>query len=202
MFHSIFLGRGAGSNGSACAYGVQGLEIQVGTYYTYSNTKPFYGLWNYGISASIHAPASVGSGGKQLTGLQIYPRGFTVPYTVNNQEIWIGEISNTSFPTTTPQVDFSDLTFIKPLTKVTTKNVTIPTNYAWLNVPFDVPYCYDGTNYLLVVWKNYDGAWTSGFGEFQVANVVSRGMYKNADTAFPTGTGTRDNFPLLFKFNY
>jgi len=121
---------------------------------------------------------------------------------MNNQEIWIGEISNTTFPTTTPAVDFSDLTFIKPLTKVTTRNVSIVNNLTWNTVGFDFPYCYDGTNNLIVVWKNYDGAWASGFGECQVGNVVSRGMSKTADTAFPTGNGTRDNSPLLLKFNY
>jgi hypothetical protein len=202
MFHSIFLGRGAQSGGSGCAYGVQNLNVQVGTYSGYNQLKPFYGLWNYGITAGIYTASQVGTGGKQLTSLQFYPRGFTAGFTVVNQEIWIGEISNSTFPTTTPAVDFSDLTFIKPLTKVTTKDVTISTNFVWINVPFDVPYCYDGTNNLLVVWKNYDGDWTSGFGECQVANVSSRGMSKIADTAFPTGNGTRDNFPLLLRFNY
>lgn len=201
MFHSIFLGRGAQS-GSGCAYGVQGLEQQVGTYYTYNNAMAFYGYYNYSLSASIYAPGQIGSGGKQLTGLQIYTRSFTPGYTVNNQEIWIGEISNSTFPTSSPACDFSDLTFIKPLTKVTTRTVTIATNYVWTTVGFDTPYCYNGTNNLILVWKNYDGSWTSGFGEFQVGNVVSKGMTAFGTPAFPTGTGTRNNFPLLIKFNY
>jgi hypothetical protein len=201
MFHSIFLGRGA-QPGTGCAYNVQNLEIQVGTYNTYSNLKPFYGLYNYGITASIYGATQVGTGGKRLTGLQFYPRNFTSGFTMQNQEIWIGEISNSTFPTSTPAVDFSDLTFIKPLTKVTTRNVTITNNLTWNTVGFDFPYCYDGINNLLVVWKNYDGDWTGGFGECQVANVVSRGMYKNQDVSFPTGNGTRDNFPLLIKFSY
>jgi hypothetical protein len=38
-----------------------------------------------------------------------------------------------------------------------------------------------------------------GYGQGQSANVVSKGMYASADGAFPTGTGTRTNFPMLIK---
>jgi hypothetical protein len=203
MFHSIFVGRGAGAV-SSCPYAVQNTDLLIGSYYTYTGVKPFYGLYNYSISASIYTQSQVGAG-KQITGLQVYARSFTTPYTVLNQEIWIGEITNSTFPTTTPAVDFSDLTFVsgKPLTKVKASfTFTVSSNYVWINVNFDTPYCYEGTNNLILVWKNYDGSWQSGFGDFQAGNVVSRGMYKGNDPSFPTGNGTRDNYPLLVKFNY
>jgi len=185
-----------------CPYGVKGSSQQIGTYYNYGSVKPFNGLYNYSVSASIYSPGQFTQAACQITGLQFYVRSFTIPYTVNNQEIWIGEISNSTFPSSTPNVDFSDLTFIKPLTKVTTKNVTITNNLTWVNVNFDTPYCYAGTNNLILVWKNLDGSWSSGYGQAQQANIVSRGMFKVSDISYPTGTGTRDNFPLLVKFNY
>lgn len=186
--------------GSNCAYGVQGLEATIGTYYTTTAFNPVYGLYNYSIGASLYPGASVGA--KQLTGCSVYFTGYTTPYSYINQELWIGVVSNSTFPTTTPAVDFSDLTFITPLTKVKNSFTLNITNNVWTTFTFDTPFCYDGTNNLLFVWKNYDGAWTSGYGNAQVANVVSKAMYKGNDASFPTGTGTRTNFPLLIKFNY
>ena len=186
----------------SCPYSLFNVNFQVGDYYTTSNVKPFYGLNNYSINANIYSPSQMPSYNCNITGIQVYFQSFTTPYSVNNQEIWIGEISNTTFPTSTPQVDFSDLTFVKPLVKVKdsfTCNIT--TNGLWYTFNFNTPYCYSGTGSLLIVWKNYDGTWSSGYGSTHVANIVSKSMYKGSDVAFPTGTGTRDNYPLLIKFN-
>lgn len=185
----------------SCAYPVQGLEAQIGTYYTTTSFNPIYGLYNYSISGNLYSGASVGA--KQLTGLSVYFSGYTTPYSYINQELWIGVVSNSTFPTTTPQVDFSDLTFITPLTKVKSSFTLNITNNTWHQFNFDTNFCYDGANNLLLVWKNYDASWQSGYGNAQVANVVSKAMYKGQDASFPTtGTGTRTNFPLLIKFNY
>lgn len=202
MFHSIFLGRD-NSNINGCPYAVQNTSLQIGTYYTTTQTSLAYGLNNYSISGNIYLGSDIGSG-KNITGLQFQPTGYTTPFVYSSpQEIWIGQISNSTFPTTTPAVDFSDLTFTKTLTKVKGAfSLTIPSNNVWQSITFDTPYCWDGTNNLLLVWKNYDGSWSSGYGNVQVANVVSRNMWKGNDASFPTGNGTRTNFPLLVKFNY
>lgn len=184
-----------------CRWNYYDVTQQLGTFSTTSQVKPFYGLYNYSISASIYNASLFGDSNCQITGAQIFFQSFTTPYTVNNQEIWIGEISNSTFPTTTPQVDFSDLTFVRPLTKVKTFNLTITNNGTWHNFDFDTPYCYSGLGNIIFVWKNYDGSWAAGYGNSYVGNVVSKAMYKGFDANFPTGTGTRDNFPLLVKFN-
>jgi hypothetical protein len=199
----IFSSGTSGSSGSSgCIYPIQNLEQQVGVYSGYNGIHPFYGLYNYTLSAQIHSPSQFNPTASQITGLSFYTRSFTTPYTVNNQEIWIGEISNTTFAAT-PKTDFSDLVFVKPLSKVVQKNITLTDNYTWTNITFDTPYCYSGTNNLLIVWKNNDGAWTSGFGQFQVANVSSKGMtaYWDNPTSMPA-TGTRDNFQTLIKLKY
>jgi hypothetical protein len=179
-----------------------GTDITVGTYYTTTAFQPFYGLYNYSIAASLYNTSNMGSSTKQLTGVQIYQSGYTTPYTVDNQEIWIGQTINSTFPSSTPQVDFSDMEFYKPLVKVKASFSHSVTNGAWVTINFDTPYCYDNAYSLLFVWKNYDGSWQSGYGTAQCGNVVSKGMYKGSDPSFPTGTGTRTNFPLLIKFNY
>jgi hypothetical protein len=187
---------------STCPYAVIGSSILSGVFSTNSSFAPFYGLYGYSINASLYSTSNLGSSTKQITGVQIYQQSFTLPYTVNAQEIWMGQVSNSTFPTTTPAVNFSDLTFTSPLVKVKGPFNFSVTNGSWVTLTFDTPYCYDNTNNLLFVWKNYDGSWASGYGTAQCANVVSKGMYKGADGAFPTGNGTRNNFPLLVYFNY
>lgn len=177
-------------------------NLQIGTLATNSSFMPAYGLYGYSVSGTILSASDLGAS-KQISGLQIHPSSFTVPYTFLNQEIWIGQISNSTFPTSTPQVNFSDLTFTVPLTKV--KNAftyTVSANNLWVTINFDTNFCYNGTNNLLIVWKNYDGSWASGYGTHQVANVVSRAMWAGNDPSYPTGTGTRTNYPLLVKLNY
>lgn len=181
---------------TACPYLVEGAVTQIGTFSTTTAWTPAYGLYDYSMNASIY---SLGVAGLQLTGMQIQVTGYTAGYAYDNQEIWIGQISNSTFPTSTPQINFSDLTFTKPLTKVKNSFTYSPTNNVWQTINFDTNYCYDGTGFTLIVWYNYDGSWTSGYGQGQSANVVSKGMYAVADGTFPTGTGTRTNFPMLIK---
>lgn len=181
---------------NACPYAIDGAITQIGTFSTNSAFVPAYGLYNYSISASIY---SLGTVGLQITGIDIQVSGYAVGYQYTNQEIWVGQISNATFPTTTPQVNFSDLTFTVPLTQVKNSFTYSPVNGVWQTINFDTNYCYNGANYTLIVWKNYDGSWTSGYGNGQVANVVSKGMYAVSDPAFPTGTGTRTNFPMLIR---
>jgi hypothetical protein len=188
------------TSGTSCQYPVQNLLQQVGTYNAYSSTYPFYALYKYSLSAQLHTAASVG-GAKQITGIEIYARSFTTPFVMEKQEIWIGEVSNATFPTTTPKTDFSDLTFVKPLTRVANKTFTISSNYAWNRLTFDTPYCFGGTNNIIIVWKNNQGYFKSGYGQFQAGNVVSKGMTSYWDTTMPA-TGTRDNFQTLINLLY
>jgi hypothetical protein len=185
-----------------CPYAVIGASVLSGVFSANSSFAPFHGLYNNSIYASLYSTSNLGSSTKQITGVQIYQSSFTLPYTVNAQEIWMGQVSNSTFPTTTPAVDFSDLTFTSPLVKVKNSFNFSVTNGSWVTLTFNTPYCYDNTNNLLFVWKNYDGSWASGYGTAQCANVVSKGMYKGQDTGFPTGNGTRTNFPILLYFNY
>lgn len=180
---------------------VVGTNAQIGTLSTTSFNNPAYGLFNYSVSGNIYTSGSLGTS-KQITGIQIFPAGFTTPYSFTNQEIWMGQITNGAFGAS-PQVNFSDLTFTQALTQVKASfTYTVSTNGAWQNINFDNNFCYDGVNNLILVWRNYDGSWSSGYGNWQVANVVNRSMNASSDPAFPTGTGTRTNFPLLIKLNY
>lgn len=191
------------SSAGSCAYNVVGTNITTGTLSTSITWAPAYGLYEYSMFASLYNTSDLGSSGKQITGVQVFLSGYTTPYTFTNQEIWIGQVTNSTFPSTTPAVNHSDLTFTKALTKVKAAfTLSITTNGVWYDITFDTPYCWDNTNNLLFEWRNYKGTWASGYGTASAANVVSKAMYKGDSTAYPTGTGTRNNFPILLKFNY
>jgi len=186
---------------SSCV-GIQSLNITAGVFSVNSGFAPAYGLFNFSMNASLYSAALMG-GSKQLTGLQVNRASYTLPYTYLNQEIWIGEVSNATFPTSTPAVDFSDLTFTSPLVKV--KNAftdTITTNGVWTSFTFDTNFCWSGTNNLLVLWKNLDGTWQSGYGTGQAAFATNKSMQKASDPSYPTGNGTRGSAPVLYIFNY
>jgi hypothetical protein len=184
---------------NSCPYSVYDVTQQLGSLYTTSGVKPANGLYNYSINANIYSPSLFGSAECQITGLQVKVQSYTIPYTYNNQEIWIGVVSNSSFPSATPNTDFSDLNFIEPLVQVKGSfSFNITSNGIWYTFNFDTPYCYDGSHNLLVVWKNNDGSWQSGYGNADVANIVSKSMYAGWDVTQPA-TGTRDNYPLLIK---
>jgi hypothetical protein len=173
-------------------------EIGTGTSNNYE--MPFKGIYHYSISASIYLQSELGNLPKRIKSIQFYFAGFTTPYTVTNQEIWIAEVAQSSFDTA-PAVDFSDLT-ITNLTQVKTSFThTVTANNQWYQFDFTTPFTYNGTSNLIVIWKNYDGSATiSGAGYGRTTSATSRGMYKFNDPSFPTGDGTRINEILNAKF--
>jgi hypothetical protein len=173
-------------------------EIGTGTSSNYE--MPFKGIYHYSISASIYLQSELGNLPKRINSIQFYFAGFTTPYTVTNQEIWIAEVAQSSFDTA-PAVDFSDLT-ITNLTQVKTSFThTVTANNQWYQFDFNTPFTYNGTSNLIVIWKNYDGSATiSGAGYGRTTSATNRGMYKFNDPSFPTGDGTRINEILNAKF--
>lgn len=151
-------------DGSAfsCASPIQGVTTDYGTGTTNFSYAPFYGLYDYGETADILLQSQVGTG-KQITGLGCFFSGFTTPYTFSTVEIWVGHTTNNEFPTGVT-VGYSTMT-ITNLTKCYSGVFSITTNGAWKTVNFNLSnFCYNGTNNLIVIFKNFDGSWTSGYG--------------------------------------
>lgn len=151
-------------DGSAfsCASPIQGVTTDYGTGTTNFSYAPFYGLYDYGETADILLQSQVGTG-KQITGLGCFFSGFTTPYTFSTVEIWVGHTTNNEFPTGVT-VGYSTMT-ITNLTKCYSGVFSITTNGAWKTVNFNLSnFCYNGTNNLIVIFKNFDGSWTLGYG--------------------------------------
>lgn len=173
-------------------------EIGIGTNNNYE--LPFKGIYHYSQSGCIYLTSELGNLPKTIKSLQLFFAGFTVPYTVTNQELWIAHVAESAFDAA-PAVDFSDLT-ITNLTKVKNSFThTVTNNNQWYQFDFDTNFNYNGTSNLLLIWKNMDGSATiSGAGYGRTSNATNRGMYKFSDPAYPTGDGTRISEVLNVKF--
>lgn len=166
-----------------CAASVQGVSTDYGTGTTGVYEVPFYGLYNYSETAHLLPQSSLGAG-KALTRIAFYFAGWTVPYTFSNVEIWIGHTTATDFPAGV-SVGYSTMT-ITNLTKVYTGAWTISSNNTWFYVNFSPYFCYNGTNNLIVIVKNYDGSWTSGYGyTLNSSSANYRQAYVYQDPSYP-----------------
>lgn len=187
-------------NGITCAP-ITNTTTQYGTGTSIKYEYPCYPLFNYSQSASIYLQTQLGAA-KQFTGCQIYQAGFSVPFTQNNNEIWMAHITQAAFDQY-PAVDFSDLT-VTNLTKVKNSfNHTVTANGVFYDFNFDTNFCYNGTSNLLFIWKSYDGSGvTSGYGYTRTTSATNRGMQAAYDPSFPIGDGTRTNSILSIKLKY
>jgi hypothetical protein len=173
-------------------------EIGTGTNNNYE--LPFKGIYNYSQSGCIYLTSELGNLPKKIKSIQLFFAGFTTPYTISNQEIWIAHVAESAFDAA-PAVNFSDLT-ITNITQVKNAfNLTITNNNQWYQFDFDTHFNYNGTNNLLLIWKNLDGSATvTGAGYGRTSNATNRGMYKFNDPSYPTGDGTRISEILNAKF--
>lgn len=187
----------AGGGGGCVA--IVGTDIQIGTGTSNDNSQPFYGLYDYGQSQNIYLASELGAS-KQITGFQVYMEGFTGSYTVNNQELWIGHISQSEFDST-PALDLSDLT-LSDYTQVVANFSFIFSTAGWYQLSFDTNFCYNGTDNIVVVWKNNDGTWLSGYGNTHTHTSTNRSAEKHQDDSYPTGDGTRSSNRMNMKFEY
>lgn len=178
---------------------VIGNTFQIGAGTSNSTSAPAYGLYDYSIYGAIWLNTEFSGGEKQFTGIEVEVKGYTSGYTYNNVELWLYEVDQDVFDST-PEVDLSDLTLSNPLL-VKTFNWTIGPN-GFQTWDFDTNYCYSGNKNLLLIVRNNDGTWSSGYGwgEYDSSPAISRSFYKAADNNFPTGTGTRTNSRINTKF--
>lgn len=174
------------------------MEIQVGTGATRSYYTPFSTLDNYSISGNIYLQSEVIGAAIPMLGIEMYFSGFTLPYTMTNQEIYLAHVTQSQFDSA-PAVDFSDLT-LSDLTLVKASFTFTAANNAWVRMNFDTPFQYNGTSNILVIWKNNRGTWSSGGGGSDTHTSTSRSMYKVGSTGQPTGNGTLTNSRSNIKF--
>jgi hypothetical protein len=167
-----------------CSTPVQNTTLTVGTGTSGTDKAPLWGLNNFGESALIYTQANLGSS-KQIRGIGFYFQSYTVPYTYDNVEVWLAHTTNAEFPVGTT-VGYSGMT-ITDLTKCDVASWTVSVNNTFQFRIFNTSnFCYNGVDNLLVIVKNFDGSWSSGFGTSRFSTTTGwRTVYAGQDPVYP-----------------
>ena len=123
--------------------------VSIGNSTSTSNYLPSYSTYNYGLSQQIYTAAEIG-GSKQITALAVMPQAITQQRTF---EIYLAHTSATSLSG-----------FIHPSDMVKVYDgapVTLTANQ-WINFNFNRAFNYNGSDNLLVCFRDLTGAWVSG----------------------------------------
>jgi hypothetical protein len=169
---------------------VTGTNTNYGTGTIGYSNLPFYGLYDYSEAASLYPQSLIGTA-KQVTGIGTYMASYTTPYTFSNVEIWMAHTTLNEFPVGT-SVGYSTVGLTN-LTQCYSGPFVISSNNTWKSVTFNVNnFCYDGVSNVVVIFKNYDGSWTSGYGTGRgtsqtgnPAGQVYRTVTIEQDTTYP-----------------
>lgn len=186
------------SNNCVSIQNLTGSTVGGGT--STSTFLPAYGLYNYSLGVMLYKPLELGSA-KQITGLQILYNSWTVPYNFLNQKITLAHSVQSSFTSTTPNTDLSNLTLSDITICESSFTQGITTNGVWLTVIFETPFCYNGVDNVALIWENNDGSWQAGYGTCQASSVTNSSFYAYWDVTKPvTGsrTSTRPNIRLIY----
>tara|TARA_Y100000385_G_C12834257_1_gene525931 strand:+ start:27 stop:710 length:684 start_codon:yes stop_codon:yes gene_type:complete len=176
-------------------------STQIGNGTTNNSFNPLYGLYDYSQSWSIFGQSEVGSA-KVITGVAFQLVSWTSPYVVNNQILKMAHVSESSFTSSYPPTNLSDLT-VSDLTTVLPSQ-TIGLVSGWQRFDFDTNFNFNGTDNLLLVWENRDGSWSSGYGASESESTGSKtNAYAFQDNSYPSGaystTSERPNIIIYYN---
>ena len=175
--------------------------LQIGTVGNLIYQHPINYGDNYGKNAYIFTAAELGTA-KTITALEFYIRSFSPPLSYTSQKIKMGLVTQSAFPSATPNMDFTDLTLTGFVTAKNTFTFSITSNGIWYTLTLDTPFVYDGVKNLLVVWENNMGSWMSQTGGTSYLAVTNTVAAKNSATSPVTGNGTRSSNRPVIKIHY
>lgn len=191
-------------NGGGSCTAVQSLTYQIGSGTSNASYAPAYGLYDFSWYAGLWQSSeftSPADGEIQITGIEVEVSGYTTPYSYENFEVWLSEVTESTLYDP-PAVNGTDMT--KANEQMCFQGTFTISSNGFVSINFDTNYCFSGAKNLFVEFRNYDGSWQSGFGhgEYDFSPAISRAGYKATDGSYPTGTGTRTNGRINIKFDY
>ncbi len=174
----------------------------IGTGTSNQSYIPFYGLYDYGWSKTIYTQAEMQAAGVPLgttiTGVSYYVGNAPVNYVSVDQRIYVRHTNATAIDATY----IADPLAVSPaFTQVWMGDLTW-NGSGWHNVLFSMPFTWNGTDNLEILWYNWDGAYASG-PNFRYTSTTPNYLacYKYSDGAMPTTNGTttynRPNIRIL-----
>jgi len=162
----------------------------IGTGTNYTNNYPTNGYYNYSYSYSIYDATEIGMGGI-INKIEYYV-GYTSPYTMNNQKVYLLNTSSSYF---------SNGNYENPTTLGATLvyNGSITwNNTGWHTLNLLTNFVYNGTDNLMVIWENRDGSFTSTYARFNyTSSSANKTKYSYNDSYFPTTGNTTTNRPNI-----
>ena len=145
----------------------QSFSDTIGNGTSTNNYIPSYSFYNYGISQQIYTAAEIGAGGS-ITSIAVMPAAVSQQRTF---EIYMAHTSNSTLSG-----------FIHPSDMVKVYNgaaVTLTANQ-WITFTLDQPFLYNGTDNLLVCFRDLTGSYTSG-NTWYVHSISGSSVYSYQD---------------------
>jgi hypothetical protein len=176
---------------------------------------PYSGYYNYSLGVWLMTASELGSA-KQFTGLQL-SKAYTEPSGITqlNQTIKIYHTTATELPSTinTSGTFGSSLTLngVNAFLPVSDETTVLNSSWyqtasaGWKNLNFSTNFCYNGTDNVVVMWVNNDGAYDPSNYPFWDTDSTSastnKGGWQYSDTVKPTSLSRSNQRPHL-KLNY
>ena len=165
--------------------------ITIGNATTTSTYLPSYSFYNYGLSQQIYTADEL-NGSKVITGIAVMPQTITQQRTY---EIYLAH---------TPATGFSG-SYLHPSDMMKVKNAT-PINLVadqWIYFNFDTTFAYNGSDNLLVCFRDMTGTYVSG-NAFYAHSHNLNSLYSYQDGSaydpFTQSTGTSTSYRNNMRF--
>jgi hypothetical protein len=173
-------------------------DVTIGNGTSESGRVPCYGLYEYSWSGMIYLQSEIGISGDIETISFFVDAGSPSSYSMDNQKIYLGHTTETQFPSSSVQEDFSSNYVDSDWTLV--YDGTIDWSPGWEEITLTTSFSYNNSDNLLIKVENRDGGYSFSYPEFDYTSSTRRASYDYQDGSYPTGTGTRTNNRPNIKF--
>jgi hypothetical protein len=172
------------------------VELLIGDGTNNQYYTPVNGYYDYSQYGAIIQTSQLGqASGNLLQAIEFRFKGWTSGYTMPNQTIKLGHISESVWANSSPypSIDYSNYT-VSDLTSVKS-NFTVVIQNDWVRINFDTPFAHNGSDNLLISWENRDGDWDSGYGGSWNTSTSGLQMCRwERDGSYPSGTTTTRSY--------
>ncbi len=166
-------------------------QVSIGEQDGNSSTIPINGLYNYSYSQQIVYQSEINANG-DITSISFFFSSSTTPGNNNDWTIYMAQTAKTEFTTATDWVPGANLI------EVFDGIVTFPANNNWMQITFDTPFSYDGTQNLVIgVLEKSPGYSSTNFGKTFAVTGSNRSIYWSSDSTMPD-----PNSPATAKSRY
>ena len=179
--------------------------VQIGTG---SNDLPFvpaYGLYDYSQSGMIYLASELSAAGltigSEITELSFQFSGWSTGYELNNQEIVMSHVSESSLPDP-GYPDYRTMNLRDTKIVKSSFDWNCPSNENWELFSLSSSFIWDGSSNILISWKNYDGTWTSGYGKVRGDFISNRSHSWFQDNSYPTLSSSYDGYRPNVRFGF